>query len=179
MKKLIFLSALVLAVQSFATGVVGNDQPQSGSIAFTNAQTVPGGRFTNSFAFQYTQRPVLVLSGSAGPYVINSVTTTNFDVTTTSTNNTSVNWTAYLGYARIATGAPVCSANLATNITLPFTYAYPPIITVSASATNANSTVAITAVTTTNFTMLCNASQTNYWSAIGEAYSPGNQTVTY
>ncbi len=178
MNKLILLSAvLALEVQSFAAGVVGNDQPQSGVIFITNAGSV--GRFTNSFPYQYTQRPVLVLSGSAGPYTINSVTTTNFDVTTTSTNNTSINWSAYLGYARIQSGQVITVGDTTTNIAFAFTYAYPPIVTLSGRSTNALTMPAVVGVTTTNFSLLSNVAGTNQWVSIGESYAPGNQPVTY
>lgn len=178
MKKLtLFFFALAMAVSSFATGVVGNDQPQSGVLAFTNSQTF--GRITNTFGFQYTQRPVLVLSGSAGPYTINSVTTTNFDVSLASTNNTQLNFTAYLGYARIASGANTNTAAVAKVVTFPFTFAYPPVVTVTPDTTNVTSFTSVSAVTTTNFSLLGNDSHTNYWNAIGEAYYPGNQPVTY
>lgn len=178
MKKLILSCSLVLmALNSFATGVMGNNQPQSGSLAITNAG--PVGRFTNSFPYSFTQAPVVVLSGSAGPFTINSVTTTNFDATTTSTNNTLLNWTAYLGYPRIQTGVATTTTLIATNISFSIPYAYAPVVVVAPGGTNADYQAAVTSVTVSNFTLRTSQSSTNQWSAIGQAYTPGNSTVTY
>lgn len=177
MKKLIFLAAITLTVQSFAAGVVGNDQPQAGSIALTNGS--PLGRFTNSFPYSFSRAPVMRLTGSAGPYTLNSVTESNYDVSVTSTNDTVLSYQAYLGYPRIQAGQVLTAANTTTNVVFPVPYAFPPRVTLGQGGTNASYQAAVRSVSATGFSLLSNLASTNQWTAIGDAYAPGKSTVTY
>lgn len=177
MKKFITLLASIgLAGSVFATGAFQADSPQSGVSAFTG--TTQTNTVTFSPAFSTT--PVVQVFGSAtnASPITTTVTSSNLVIVVSSTN-LSVAWNAYIGYPRVEVGSVITVAATATNVTFPTPYAFPPIVNVEGASTNANGIVAVTAITTTNFTMISNVAQTNQWGSIGTAYQPGKQIVTY
>ena len=182
MKKFISICAgVAVAVCAFATGVVGPNAPQSGVITFDGTF---GLIYTNSFAYPFTTPPAVIATGlltNNSPFTVSAVTTSNFVLTATTgaTTNTQVAWQAYAPYPRLQYGTITNAAALATNIAFPFPYVYPPTVSIEGGNTNANGSVAVIGVTTTNFTILCNTANTNFWQAIGQAYTPGTQNVTY
>lgn len=167
-----------LALSAFATGSLGINQPQSGSSSFT-AST--GLSVTNTFTQAFASQPAVVIFPQAtnnNPFTVSSVTLSNFvlTVTTGASTNVTVNWTAFAGFPRVQVGTNIfAGAGTVTN-TFPVPYVLPPIINVEGSTTN---TVAATSVTTTNVIFQTLAAQTIYWGALGIAYAPGLNTVTY
>ena len=186
MKKIILSAVAIAAIgfAAFATGVIGPNPPQAGTSTFS-AST--GLLVTNTFPYVYTTVPIVQLAGVStnnGPFTATSVTVSNFvlTVTTASTTNNTVAWNSYAGYPRIQYGSQaVLAATVPTNVTFSTPYAYAPVVTIAPSALGAatNSIPVVTAITTTNFTLTSGANQTVNWHAIGTAYTPGANTVTY
>ena len=175
MKKIISIGAsLVLAVNVFATGNLGVNTPQSGVLLSTNLVT----GITNTFAQPFQSTPLLYVFASAtnGTPVTNAfVTTTNFGITfpvNGSTNN-SFAWSAFVGGTKLQSGANTNTAAASTTITFPTTYALPPVVVVTPQGgTNAANVAAVTSITSSNFVLLANASQTNYWMSVGTVAYP-------
>lgn len=194
-KKLLSIGVgLCIGVSAFATGSVGVNPPQNGTLNFTNG--IPG--ITNSFAYPYTVAPVVTLYAISGtnatPLTNNFVTTTNFAVTLPANASTNgvVYWTAAVGATRLQAGSIAFnSGTVTTNVTFPYAYAVTPSVvqlqgSVLGSATN--SSPVVTAITTTNFTISAGLTQTVYWEAIGtvanpqspyQGQYPQNNTIVY
>ena len=177
MKKIISLiGGMLLAANCFATGDYPVNSPQSGVQAYTGALQTN----TITFSPQFTTVPIVQVFGSvtnASP-ITTTVTVSNVVIVVSSTN-LSVAWNAYIGYPRLQYGSVANVGGTSTNITFPVPYAFPPTVNVEGSATNVFAIAAVTAITTTNFTILSGTTQTNSWSSIGTAYQPGASTVTY
>jgi len=177
MKKILsIVGVLAVVLNTFATGAYQLDSPQSGVFIFTGTNQSQ----TITFNPGFSRTPVIQVFGSstnASP-ITNSVTATNLTISVASTN-LSVAWNAFIGYPRLQKGTIVSGGG--TNVTVSFSpaYAYAPVVSIDGSSTNSSSITGISSVTTTNFTILSGATTTNYWQAIGEAYAPGLQTVTY
>ncbi len=172
--------ALALAVKSaFATGAVGTDVPQSGVLTFT---PTTGVYITNSFAYPYSQAPVLNLTAittNSQPITNVSVTTTNFIVSANATNS-QVAWNSFAGYQRIQYGTNAIQGSLLlTNVFNP-AYVYAPVVSVEGSTTNiVKGSVAISSITPTQVVFqFGDTNQVLYWMAIGTAATPGNNVVT-
>ena len=170
------VGVLAIALNTFATGAYQIDSPQNGVVTFTGTNQSQ----TITFAPGFSRVPVMQVFGSstnASP-ITNSVTSTNFTISVASTN-LSVAWNAYLGYPRLQKGTVVSGGGTNVTVTFATPYAYAPVVSVDGSSTNASSITGLGSVTATNFTILSGANTTNQWQAIGEAYAPGLQTVTY
>ena len=185
--KLAFASAVAVFVSLavFATGPTPINSPQSGVITFTNGNALI---ITNQFPVGFTYPPVMqfyLVSGVSNciPITNNFVTTTNFAISPTTTvatgTNCAIAWNAFIGYPRVQIGTNLTLAGVSTNISFPVAYAQIPIVNVEGSSTNASSQVAVTAVTTTNFTVNCDTSISFIWGSFGMAFTPGPTTVTY
>jgi hypothetical protein len=173
MKKILSIgAALMLAVTVFATGNEGVNPPQAGILTPANGVTA----ITNQFAFPFQTTPLMVVYAAAtnSTPITNTITTTNFTISypANGSTNASFVWQAFVGGTKMCFGSLTNVAATATNVAFPFAYALPPVVTASGQGTNAANVIGITAVTTTNFTLLANASQTNYWHAIGTVYNP-------
>lgn len=171
-------SAVVLLAASplaFATGGVGVDPVQTGSLIF-NVST--GFYQTNQFPFAYTTPPIVQLfagTTNAVPITNIFVTSTNFAVSVNATNPASqVNWTAFVGYPRVQVGTNALTGGLlATNVFVtPFAAA--PIIQITGASTNTSGVVGLISVTSSNFVLQSTTTQTAYWGALGIAASPGS-----
>ena len=174
------LSALI-AVCAFATGAISPNTPQSGVVNYDATTTLAQ---TITFSYPFTVPPAVIANGlqtNNNPFTVSAVTISNFvlTVTTSASTNASVAWQAYAPYPRLQYGAAVNVAGTVTNVAFPFPYVFPPTISVEGANTNANAIVAITAITTTNFSILCNVANTNNWQATGPAFTPGANSVTY
>lgn len=174
MKKTISIfTCLMIAVAVFATGNEGVNPPQSGVIIPTSATP----NITNTFAYPFQSVPLVIIYSSltnGTPITNNFVTTTNFGFSfPTPGTNSSFAWQAFVGGTKMDFGANTNIAAASTTIPFHFTYASPPVVVVTAQGgTNAVNAVTVTSVTITNFVLLANASQTNYWQAIGTVYNP-------
>jgi hypothetical protein len=183
MKKTLSIFALfALAAECFATGPLPINSYQSGFINFTN-----GGSATNVYTFPvgFTYPPAVSLflvsaNTNALPFT-NTVTTTNFttiiNTTVNGATNATIAWTATPCSVFEQWSTTVNTAGVATNVAFPVPYVYPPMVNAQPNSTNGF--VAITAITTTNFTLLSNIAMTNYWNAIGEVVTPGTQPATH
>jgi hypothetical protein len=178
----IVVAAFALASESFATGVVQPNAPQSGVVNFTGTNQGQ----TISFQPPFSVVPVMTLFGgltNASP-ITNSVTATNFTISVASTN-LSVAWTAYQGYPRIQFGTNAASAATLITNTFPVPFAFVPIVNIQQTATNAvaGSEPVVSTITSTNFvikfTDSTGTNQVIYWGALGQAFAPGAQNVTY
>ena len=182
MKKLIStLAVTAIAVAAFATGSFQADAPQSGVLAFTAAT---GGRTTNYFAPAFSTIPVMQIVGSdstAYPYT-NTVTKTYF-ILGMSVTNVSASWNAYIGYPRIQYGTNAPNALVAYTNAFNPPYAFTPVVSVMASSMgSSNATPVLASVTSSNFIFSIGidcTNQTYRWQAIGSAFQPGSQNVTY
>lgn len=174
MKKLIsFLASIGLAGSVFATGSFPINSPQSGVSAFT------GTTQTNVITFSpaFTTTPIVQVFGSvtnASP-ITTTVTSSNLTIVVSSTN-LSVAWNAYLGYPRVQFGTNAITGGTPLTNTFTTPYAFAPVLSVEGSTTNG---IGITSVTPTNFILTSAATQNLSWAAIGQAYAPGAQNVTY
>ena len=183
MKKIISIAAgFLLAVQCFATGSVPVNTAQGGYDNFTTN----GSAFTsitNVFEPPFTYPPVVSLFLSSGPTnalpFTSTVTATQLVVTINTATNCAVQWSAYPATVLQQWGAAANVATVPTNIAFATPYAYVPVVSIEGSSTNAAAVQAVTAITTTNFTLLSNQGQTNYWIAVGEVLNPGTQNVTH
>lgn len=181
--KRIFSLALVfgLVLTGLGTGIEPQNQPQTGTATFTGTSTTTQ---TITFPINYTIAPVITLqpqTTNGVPYTISAITVSNFVLVATgyATTNDVVNWTAYLGYPRIAQGVVITVANTVTNVSFPFPYAYVPVVTTSDTTSNLVYHGGVLNVTTTNFSMSSNLASTNQWSAMGQAFAPGTSPVTF
>lgn len=173
----IFSAVALMALAPFAqaTGTVGVDPVQTGSLTFS-AST--GFYITNQFPFPFTTAPVLQLfaaTTNAVPITNIFVTATNFAVSVNATNPPSqVNWQAFVGYPRVLTGTnALTGGTLATNVfSTPF--AYLPIVQLQGQSTNSTGVVGLISVTTSNFVLQSTSTQTAYWGALGISASPGS-----
>jgi len=175
-KFLSIVGVLAVALNTFATGAYQIDSPQSGVVIFTGTNQSQ----TITFAPGYSRIPVMQVFGSstnASP-ITNSVTSTNFTLSVASTN-LSVAWNSFIGYPRLQKGTFVAGGGTNFTVTFATPYAYAPVVSVDGSSTNSSAITGLSSVTTTNFTVLAGATTTNQWQAIGEAYAPGLQNVTY
>jgi hypothetical protein len=178
MKKLFILAAFGLGVlnAAMATGSVGVNPPQSGTINFTNGSAAT--QVTNTFAYSYTVPPVVTLYA----LTTNTLTLTNVFVTTTNfavgvnvngTTNGIVYWTSAVGATRLEYGIQVMGGSGTTNVTFPYPYAYVPVVQIEGNGgAGTNALVSVTAVTTTNFTLTCPLAQTNSWISVGTVANP-------
>jgi hypothetical protein len=181
MKNLIkFIAAvsLVIGLNSYATGAIGVNQPQSGVIAFTNAGVV-----SNVFSFPYAYQSVPVVkffsdTTNATPLTNSAVTTTNFTLYIATSTNANIAWNSYIGTPRIQAATTVCFANVATNVAFPAPYAQIPVVVLTGGNTNINGNTVVTAVTTTNFTIQCNVNNTNQWMSFGISALPSTSAST-
>jgi hypothetical protein len=177
MKKLISIGAsFILAVSAFATGNEGVNPAQGGVL--TPASGVSS--ITNTFAFPYQTVPLMIVYAGAtnSTPITNAITTTNFTLSypVNGSTNASFVWQAFVGGTKMCFGSSTNVAATSTSITFPFAYATPPVVVATGQGgTNSQNVVSVTAVTTTNFSLLANASQTNYWQAIGTVYSPQSE----
>ncbi len=187
MKKFIFstllLAMILCGLKSFATGAEGINPTQQGLInATSNSAAIA--YYTNTFAFPFQSLPVVTLFTvgtvtNAMPYT-NVVTTTNF-VVQFATNGFSptIYWQAYIGTPRIISMTPTNqTAGTATNILLPATYAYPPVVVVTGQGSASNAFVNVYGITTTNFTLFSNQLGTNQVLVFGIWASPSTSANT-
>jgi hypothetical protein len=183
MKKILSIAfTFALALNTFATGSVAINTPQSGYDTFaTNSPAYTS--ITNVFSPAFTYTPVVSVFLTSGPTnalpLTTVVTTSNLVVTINTSTNCAVVWSANAGFQRIQTGSFTTVVGVATNVTFPTAFAYAPTIYITGNNTNAASGTAITAVTTTNFTAISYVAQTNMWGALGISATPGTSTVTY
>lgn len=163
---------LVFVSSVFATGVTQQNPAQNGVISFTGT----GQSYTNTFAYPFTAAPFVQLfafSTNATP-MTNTITSSNFVLSVASTN-VSVGWTATIGNTRLQNGTYTATASGSTN--LPFLAAFlaNPNLTYGYIATGTNSAPLVTALTTTNLTVLFATTNTIfYWQAVGTTFNPGN-----
>lgn len=182
MKKLLTIAAgFALAFQCFATGPIPINSPQTGTLNFVTNGASPL-VITNQFVVGYTYPPVMqffLISGvtNALPLTNTIVTTTNFAVSLATPTNCTIAWSAFAGYPRFQFGTNITLAAVSTNIAFPTPYAQVPTVEIQELTTNA--TMSVTAVTTTNFTVLANTAAAFLWDSIGIAYTPGTATLTY
>lgn len=180
MKKLLLLAAsFALALNTFATGSVAINTPQSGYDTFaTNSPAYTS--ITNVFSPAFTYTPVVSVFLTSGPTnalpLTTVVTTSNLVVTINTSTNCAVVWSANAGYPRIQFGTNAITGGTSITNTFATPYASIPSISVDSSTTNS---VGLTTVTTTNFIIATPVSQTVYWEAIGISATPGASTVTY
>ena len=177
-KSLLVVSALSIASSVYATGAVGVNQPQSGVLNFTNGGVVSK---ITTFPYPYQSVPVVKFfsdTTNATPLTNSAVTTTNFTLYIATSTNASIAWTSYTGTPRIQSGVTLNTAGLATNITFPAPYAFAPTVVVTGGSTNSTAGVAVIAVTTTNFTIVCNAANTNQWISFGISALPSESANT-
>lgn len=186
MKKILSLCAMLgLAVNCFGTGSFPLNTPQTGFVNFTTN----GSAFivsTNLFEPPFTYPPAMTFWLSSGatnalPFTNSILTATNFAISINTPTNATIQWTAYPAACMVQFGSQTNMAGISTNVTFVTPYAFPPVVVLTPVTTNVTAVAAVTAVTTTNFTILCNLQTTNYWQAVGETY-PGNagtQTVTH
>ena len=174
MKNLIKLVAIVglmaLASSVYATGAAGVNPPQSGVISFTNAGVVSN---ITTFPYPYQSVPVMKFfsdTTNATPLTNSAVTTTNFTLYIATSTNANIAWSSYVGTPRIQAGTSLNTATLATNVSFPAPYAFPPVVVVTSMQTN--SAACVVAVTTTNFTFQCNQASTNQWISFGISAIP-------
>jgi hypothetical protein len=167
-------AAFGLSVSALATGSLQNNSTLTGITSITNggSQSV-----TNTFQTPFSYPPSLstfLIGGytNALPFT-NTVTTTNFIIVTASSTgagtNATIAWTANPAATQIQWGSQVVNASLpSTNVTFPTAFIYAPNVMVSAGILGAatNAYPAVTAVTTTGFTLGAGA-QTVYWQATG------------
>lgn len=177
-KSLIAVAILGMATSVFATGAVGVNPAQSGVLVFTN-----GGVVSNVFTFPYSYQSVPVVkffsdTTNATPMTNSAVTTTNFTLYIATSTNANIAWSSYIGTPRIQAATTVCFANVATNVAFPAPYAQVPVVVLTGGNTNINGNTAITAVTTTNFTIQCNVNNTNQWMSFGISAIPSQSDNT-
>lgn len=184
MKKL-FLSfcaavaCVAIADTAAATGSVGIDPVQTGSLTF-NVST--GFYITNAFPFSYTTPPVMqcfAATTNAVPITNIFVTTTNFAVSVNATNPAAaVNWISSVGYPRIQAGTNAIQASSLLTNTFTAPFAFNPVVNISGSTTNYLSgpgLACISSVSPTQFVIqFGNTNQVIYWSAIGVSVTPGS-----
>lgn len=186
-KKIISLFSVVVLLAAsplaFATGGVGVDPVQTGSLTF-NVST--GFYITNQFPFAYTTPPVVQLSAgttNAVPITNIFVTATNFAVSVNATNPAAqVNWTAFVGYPRVQTGTNAIQGSLLLTNTFGTPFAFLPIVQITGSITNSviNGIPCVSSVTQSNFVIqFGNTNQVIYWGALGVAASPGTYNPNY
>jgi hypothetical protein len=167
MKKLFFslLAVWGLVTAAMATGQEGVNPYQTGTISFTNGVY----NVTNSFPYSYTITPAVYFyatATNATPITNNFVTMTNFSIgVPTTATNYSVNWIAFAPITRFASGTQNLVTAVPTNIAFPFPYYTAPVVVVTGGITN--NTAAVTAVTTTNFTVASQSTQTIEWISVG------------
>lgn len=181
MKNIISIGVgLMVAASAFATGTPGVNPPQTGTIVNTNVAAIQ--YFTNTFAYSYQTPPVVMLFNTGTTNVLpftNVVTTTNFIVQSATNGFTaSILWQAFAGTPRIQGFTFTNVAAIATNITFPAPYAYPPVVVVVGESTNVAATVGVYNVTTTGFSFICNQGQTNQASVIGVSPAPAQDAST-
>lgn len=171
---------LAVAQLAHATGGVGVDPVQTGSLTFSVST---GFYITNQFPYSYTTPPVVQLAAgttNAVPITNIFVTTTNFAVSVNATNPASqVNWTAFVGYPRVLTGTNALTGGTpSTNVfTTPFAFA--PIVQLTGASTNSIGVVALISVTSSNFVLQSTTTQTAYWGALGISSAPGSYNPNY
>lgn len=181
MKKILsLLAGLVLVVSCFATGNIGVNPQQNGviSIVTNGAASL---FYTNTFPYAYQSVPVVALfnlgNTNALPFT-NVVSTTNFILELNTPTNSTVAWQSYIGTPRIQSGTNVTMGTLTTNIPFPGPYAYNPTVFCQAFSTNAEAAIAVTAVTTTNFTVRCNLTEMFNWFSFGISPIPSEVANT-
>lgn len=182
---LAFAASVVLAMSAHATGTINvnaaqltpSNPSQFGTLypQATNGTAGAGYPLTNSFPYPFNAPPALVVTTPSGNSVTNgTITSTNF-IVTSSTTNTSISWQAYAGYARVQTGLAAAGT---TNITFAIPFTATPVVQLEGVNTNAYS---LGVVSSTGFTI--NEPVTNgvavYWGAFGTAYTAGQNIVTY
>lgn len=176
--KLIAVVSLLVGLNSYAAGAVGVNPPQSGVISFTNAGVV-----SNVFTFPYAYQSVPVVkffsdTTNATPLTNTAVSATGFTLYIATSTNANIAWTSYIGTPRIQSGVTLNTAAVATNISFPAPYAYVPQVVLTGGNTNINGNAVVTAVTTTNFTLLCNVANTNQWMSFGISALPSDAVST-
>ena len=172
MKKLIsILAGVVLAVNAFATGNEGVNPPQSGVLIGTATSQI----LTNQFAFPFQTAPVVTIypGSTNGTPVTNSfVTTTNFAISfAPAGTNTAWAWTAAVGATKLQYGTSTNALASSTSVVFPVAYASAPVVVLTGNTTNAF----VATVSTTNFTILGQAVQTNGWISIGTVANPQSE----
>lgn len=181
MKKILSsLALLALAVNCFATGNLGVNPYQSGviSVVTNGASTL---FYTNQFPLPYQSVPVVILyntGNTAATPLTNSVTTTNFIVEVATPTNTTIAWQAYIGTPRFQAGTNSTLATVSTNIPFPYPYAQTPVVQCQQYSTNSAAEIAVTGITLTNFTVLCNLTEGFSWGAFGIAPAPSQSAST-
>lgn len=181
MKKIISILACVAVTGSvFATGLLPSNSAQSGFVNFTNGGSQSATvTFTPAFTYPPAMTVFLMTTPTNALPLTNVVTSTNFTLSVAASTNATIAWTAQPAACLMQWGNATNVAATATNISFPTPYLYPPNVVLTPSSTNATAVSAVTAVTTTNFTLLSNAAQTNQWTAVGEAVTAGTQIVTH
>lgn len=179
-KTILSLFATAITFCAFADGVLQNNSPQSGISTFTSATTLTA---TNVFPAPYTTMPVVTVYSTSTnnyPWTVSSVSLTNFILTVSAntTTNNSIIWNSYAGYVRIQSGTNAVTGGTPVTNTFSPAYAYAPVVTTGNSGQGTNNLVGIT-VSTTQLIINSVASQNVQWQAIGTAYTPGVNTVTY
>lgn len=196
MKSLISIAlALVLPLGAWATGSVPTDQPQNGVLTYDNTTW----SISNSFPYPYSTVPIVLFypsSASAFPYT-NTVSTTGFnlDIASATGSNLTVNWSAYVGYQRLERGSIVTPNTVRYTNSFSPIYAFTPQLSLVGTSGAVSGTVTtntgsvtnlvlnvpvVTSVTPSNFIFTVGSTnQTIYWSAIGTAFAPGGNIVTY
>lgn len=179
MKKLtLSLCAVLVSLPVLATGTVGVDPVQTGSLTF-NATT--GFYITNTFPFTFTTAPVMqFFAGTTNATPITNIlsTTTNFAVSVNATNPASqVNWIASVGYPRFQNGSNAVQASLLLTNVFATPFAFNPVVNISGTSTNVvtgGGAPAISSVTPTQFVIqFGNTNQIIFWEASGICLTPG------
>lgn len=172
---------MALASSVYATGAVGINPPQSGVLNVTNTGIVSN---TVTFPYPYQSVPVMRFFSDTTNLtpIINAatnstVTSSNFTLNAiSSVTNGSVAWQSFIGTPRIQAGVSLNTATLATNVSFPAPYAFPPVVVITSMQTN--SAACVIAVTTTNFTFQCNQASTNQWISFGISPLPSESANT-
>jgi len=178
LSSLVIVAVLLFTRSASATGSVGVDPVQTGTLTF-NVST--GFYQTNQFPFSYTTPPIMqfiALTTNAVPITNVFVTTTNFAVSVNATNPAaSVQWTASVGYPRFQNGTNAIQAQLLLTNTFAIPFAFNPVVNITGSTTNTGpqGSACISSVSPTGFVIQCgNTNQVFYWEAFGVCVTPGN-----